>query len=181
MSLQGTKAGWHGWRTSAYPLLAAFIIFLPLIIKQSGIDILYVFVVLPALLTMGMCVLIYAAVRRNLRLAFMLLTFWAGSGFFLVNSTRIRTSFRWLIFSRQYKRQVLAQGAPTNADLKHVDWDGWGFAGIGTSVYLVFDPNDSLPAAENKPPGKFGISECEGLVPIVHRLERHWYTVDCSY
>lgn len=178
---EGTKNGWFGWRTAAYPLLAAFVVFIPLIIKESGFDILYVFLVLPALLVMGICVLIYAAVRRNLRLAFMLLIFWAGSAFFLLNATRISTASRWLVLSRQYKREVLAQSIPTNGDLKHIDWDGWGFAGIGTSVYLVFDPNDSLPAAENRPPGKFGISECEGIVPVVRRLECHWYTVDCYY
>lgn len=181
MSADGTKGGLFGWRTVAHPLLTAFIVFLPLIIKQSGFDILYVFLVLPALLVMGICVLIYAAVRRNLRLAFMLLIFWAGSASFLLNATRIRTASRWLVLSRHYKSEVLAQSVRTNGDLKHIDWDGWGFAGMGASVYLAFDPNDSLPAAENRPPGKFGISECEGIVPDVHRLERHWYIVDCYY
>lgn len=170
-----------GWRTAGYPLLIAFIVFIPLIIQQSGVDILYIFLVLPALIVMGISVLIYAAVRRNLHLALMLLTFWAGSAFFLFNSTRIRTAFRWLVWSREYKREVLAQPAGTNGDLKHMEWDGWGFAGIDTSVYLVFDPNDSLPAAERRPPGKFGLSDCDGIVPIVHRLEPHWYTVDCNY
>jgi hypothetical protein len=62
-------------------------------------------------------------------------------------------------------------------ELKHVEWDGWGFPGAGnTDVYLVFDPSDSLAAAAKKhQPGKFdGIP---GRVPRVSCLESRWYAV----
>jgi len=43
-------------------------------------------------------------------------------------------------------------------------------------VFLVFDPTDSLSAAaKSHSPGKFKGIPCE--VPLVRRLESHWYTV----
>jgi hypothetical protein len=63
-----------------------------------------------------------------------------------------------------------------NARLKHVEWDGWGFAGSDTVVYLVFDPDNSLAsAARIGAPGKLHGIPCE--VPHVRRLEHQWYTV----
>ena len=58
-----------------------------------------------------------------------------------------------------------------------MEWDGWGFAGAGdTTVYLVFDPSDLLlTEAGDHSSGKFAGIPCE--VPLVHRLEDHWYTV----
>lgn len=51
---------------------------------------------------------------------------------------------RWMFWSGSYKAQVLAQPDSTNNELKHIEWDGWGGAGMDTTVYLVFDPTDSL-------------------------------------
>lgn len=89
----------------------------------------------------------------------------------------IRTTTRWLIWSRDYKAEVLTQPRSINGDFKHVEWDGWGFAGAGdTTVYLVFDPSDSLSAAaKNHQAGKFDGIPCP--VPAVNQLENHWYTV----
>lgn len=89
----------------------------------------------------------------------------------------IRTTVRWLIWSRDYKAEVLAQPRSINGDFKHVEWDGWGFPGAGdTTVYLVFDPSDSLSAAaKNHQTGKFDGIPC--AVPRVNRLENRWYTV----
>jgi hypothetical protein len=46
------------------------------------------------------------------------------------------------IMNRQMcrKRKVLAQPASANGEFRHVEWDGWGWAGQDTTVYLVFDP-----------------------------------------
>ncbi|MGC2528472.1 MAG: hypothetical protein WA639_12040, partial [Candidatus Acidiferrum sp.] len=85
------------------------------------------------------------------------------------------SAVRWLFFSHGYKSEVLAQ-SPKNGELKHIEWDGWGWAGQDTTVYLVFDPTDSLSAAaKGNHPGKFDGIPCE--VPVVHRLESYWYTV----
>jgi hypothetical protein len=84
-------------------------------------------------------------------------------------------SVRWLFLSRGYKARVLAQ--VPNEQLKHVEWDGWGFAGAGdTTEFLVFDPADSLAgAAEALPPVKAPGLPCE--VVRVRRLGRQWYAV----
>ncbi len=87
----------------------------------------------------------------------------------------IRTTGRWLLFSRRYKAEVLAQPAQ-HGEFRHVEWDGWGWGGQDTTVYLVFDPTDSLlAAARNRGSGKFSGIPCE--VYGVHRLEKNWYTV----
>jgi hypothetical protein len=82
---------------------------------------------------------------------------------------------RWSARSRGYKSEVLK--APTAvAELKHIEWDGWGWVGQDTTVYLVFDPTDSLSAVANKErPGKLKGIPCE--VFVVRPLERQWYTV----
>jgi hypothetical protein len=56
----------------------------------------------------------------------------------------IRSAAKWFMWSQSYKREVLAQSGGTAGELKHIEWDGWGFPGAGdTTVYLVYDPTDS--------------------------------------
>jgi len=90
-------------------------------------------------------------------------------------SYTIRTSVRWPVRSERYKNEVLAQPKVTG-ELKHIEWDGWGWAGQDTTVYLVFDPADSLstPARSHRS-GKFDGIPCE--VPVVKQLEKNWYLV----
>lgn len=88
------------------------------------------------------------------------------------NFYSIRTPIRWFLWSDTYKSEVMG----AKGELKHSEWDGWGFAGVDTNVYLVFDPADSLAAAaEKNNPGKLQGLPCE--VCLVKRLESHWYTV----
>ena len=89
----------------------------------------------------------------------------------------IRSATKWFIWSPRYKREVLAQSGRTVGELKHIEWDGWGFPGAGdTTVYLVYDPTDSLSAAaKSHQPGKFVGIPC--TVPLVSRLESQWYAV----
>jgi hypothetical protein len=82
---------------------------------------------------------------------------------------------RWLVWSRSYKAEVLAHPNSANEELKHIEWDGWGWAGMDTTVYLVFDPTNTLSRADGHHPGKYSGIPCE--VPIVKRLEDRWYTV----
>jgi hypothetical protein len=87
----------------------------------------------------------------------------------------VRSAMKWLAMSHHWRSEVLAQPA-VNGQLKHVEWDGWGWAGQDTTVYVVFDPTNSLSgAAASKHPGKFSGLPCE--VFQVHRLESQWYTV----
>jgi hypothetical protein len=88
----------------------------------------------------------------------------------------IGTRAKWLLRSRDYKAEVLAQPDSTIGELRHVEWDGWGWGGQDTVIYLVFDPTDSLShAATSHQPGKYSGIPCE--VFLVRRLESHWYTV----
>lgn len=163
------------WQMFLYAGLAAIFVFIPLVISESW-DVLYLFIVAPGLLIMGLCAIIYATFRKNLRIAVMVATFWAVSAFLFLDASEVRSPIKWLLLSQQYKTQVLAQLASPSGDFKHVEWDGWGWAGMDTSVYLVFDPTDSLNgAARNHQSGKFDGIPCE--VPSVRRMQSHWYTV----
>src|ERR1051325_6949734 len=82
---------------------------------------------------------------------------------------------RWLLWSRSYKASVLAKPDPGNGELRHIEWDVWGWGGMDTTVYLVFDPADSLSRAVGQKPGKYTGIPCK--VPLVKRLEDRWYTV----
>jgi len=93
----------------------------------------------------------------------------------LANYSAIQTSARWILSSRRYKSEVLAQPA-MKGEFRHIEWGGWGMAGQDTTVYLVYDPNDSLSSASRtQSSGKFSGLPCE--VVGVHRLEANWYTV----
>jgi hypothetical protein len=93
----------------------------------------------------------------------------------LSNYSLVRDHVRWFFLSGPYKAKVLAQ--PANEQLKHAEWDGWGFAGVGdTTEFLVFDPADSLAGASRAPPPV----KARGLpcdVVRVRRLGRQWYAV----
>jgi hypothetical protein len=92
------------------------------------------------------------------------------------NTYAVRTAIRWFALSHDYKARVLAQPVSASGNLKHIEWDGWGWGGQDTTVYLVFDPADSLSAtAASKQTGKSDSLPCE--VARVARLESHWYTV----
>jgi|SRR5580698_487485 hypothetical protein len=88
-----------------------------------------------------------------------------------------RDAVRWLAYGRSFKAKTLAQTNPGPSDLKHTEWEGWGFPGAGdTVVYLVFDPTDSLAAAaKSGASGEFGDLPC--AVVRVRRREKGWYTV----
>jgi hypothetical protein len=93
----------------------------------------------------------------------------------LSNYSLVRDHLRWICFSRSYKLAVLAQ--PSDGQLKHAEWGGWGFAGAGdTTVFLVFDPTDALASASNKlPPVAASGLPCD--VVRVRRMQRQWYAV----
>lgn len=87
-----------------------------------------------------------------------------------------RDAVRWFFYGPFLKDEVLAQAAPPATSLRHIEWEGWGFAGNDTTVYLVFDPKDALASSANtRTSGKFGPLPCE--VYRVGRREKGWYTV----
>lgn len=87
-----------------------------------------------------------------------------------------RDAVRWFFCGPFLKADVLAQPDTSPTTLKHIEWEGWGFAGNDTTVYLVFDPNDALASsADTRASGKFGSLPCE--VYRVRRRDKDWYTV----
>lgn len=81
-----------------------------------------------------------------------------------------------VLWSGRYKDKVLAQPASINGGLKHIEWDGWGWGGQDFSVFLVFDPPDSLSGpAKSRQSGKRNGIPCE--VSSVRRMDSHWYIV----
>jgi hypothetical protein len=94
----------------------------------------------------------------------------------LVPQPRPVQSARWLLKSRKYKSEVLLEPTGLNGELKHIEWDGWGWGRNDTTVYLVFDPNNALAhGATSGLAGKYPGIPCE--VYRVRRLENRWYTV----
>ncbi len=168
------------WRWAFYAVTAAFLILLPLTIYGSDIDeFLYLLFVAPCI---GLFFLIVAVFkkrhsgRQRLAIVGMVLAYWAVSALLVIGREPLRTASRWLLFSGEYKRSVLAQPKPVNGELRHVNWDGWGWGGIDTPVYLVFDPQDGLSnEAKDRAHGPFNGVPCE--VDRVHRMQPHWYTV----
>jgi hypothetical protein len=90
------------------------------------------------------------------------------------SASNLRDVGRWTFGANHYKAEVLAQPVSTNG-LKHWEWEASGFAGVANgSVYVVFDPADSLKREEGH---RAHVSlPCE--VPRVVRLERYWYSVE---
>jgi hypothetical protein len=168
------------WRLSIYAVVAAPILLLPLALYSA--DGVFLFLFVSIILSLSLLVIALVVLLRKKRLLSlsvmsMFAVYCAVSWASVKNFNEIRVTARWLISSRTYKAQLLAQPDSANGDLRHIEWDGWGFPGAGNTVmYLVFDPNDSLAtAAKDHSAGKFGSIPC--AVSRVRRLESHWYSV----
>ena|SRR5215469_12210872 len=164
-----------GWRMLTYAVLAPVLVLLPLLMNPNT-DALYLFLIMPGVFLIGICLLIYAAIRKKLPIALMVATFWAVSGLLFAYNIQMRTFTRWFLWSGRYKNKVLAQPASDDGSLKHIEWDGWGWGGQDFSVFLVFDPADSLSGpARSHQSGKLSGIPCE--VYDVRRMDSHWYIV----
>ena len=173
-----TTRNWFDWRFPFYGAIWALILFVPIMSDGTRIvGALYFFVGIPIISLILVVVAIRKKGLRRLAVLSMLVAYAAISWGLLRNSDELRTSSRWLLWSKEYKIKILAQPDSPNGALKHIEWDGWGFPGAGdTVVYLVFDPDDSLStAAKSRSSGKFSGIPCE--VPNVRRLESHYYSV----
>jgi hypothetical protein len=140
------------------------------------------FVVAPTLLVLSIVSVIYVAFRRRHlgTIAGTLGILWTIAACFFLYSRahpfEIREIVKWLFWSHQYKQQVLAQPTPANGDLKHMEWESSGFAGVATNIsYLVFDPADTLSATTNSQNTKLKGVPCD--VRAIRRLENQWYAV----
>jgi hypothetical protein len=165
------------WRLPLYGAASALIVFAPMMFDDSHLlGTLYFFVAAPIISVFLLVEAIRKKGRGRLAALSMVVAYSATSWGLFRNSLEIRGAARWLLWSKDYKTEVLAQPNLANGSLKHIEWDGWGFAGANTVEYLVFDPNDSLwIASRSHSSGKFSGLPCE--VFHVRRLQRHYYSV----
>jgi len=165
------------WWLPLFAAIATFSLF-GAVVMWTAERLVYALFVVP-LMSLLLASVIAATVKKGGRLLpnlSILVSYWVISTVLVMNYSAIRTDARWLIWSHVYKSEVLSQPASTTGDLKHIEWDGWGWAGMDTSTFLVFDPTDSLrQAAKGHRPGKFNGIPCEA--PVVRRLESQWYSV----
>ena len=158
--------------------LAGIAVFLPLVITSSDLSgLLYFLVAVPATSIFLGILTLRRRGRSRLTVIAALLSYWLISILIFRHFSEVRDTGRWIFQAKTYKASVLALPVPPIGEFRHVEWEGWGFAGAGdTTVYLVVDPNDSLSEpAKDHLSGKFKGISC--AVYRIHRLEKHWYTV----
>jgi hypothetical protein len=158
------------------------LLFVPVMVYGNDIgEMLYIFIAAPiACFILLFIALVFANRKKKLRaLAVMLMVvvYAATTWGLFVYSGEHRWKIRWVLSSREYKAEVMAQPRTTKGDLKHVEWDGWGgFGAVDTVAYLVYDPDDSLSAiTRSDSPGKLAGIPCP--VAQVRRFESHYYSV----
>jgi len=177
------------WRLPLYSAIIAFVIFVPIAISNPDTFLFSsIFLVAPTLIIFSLILIVLLmraafGLGRHLALPILatLAIVWAIPVFsFFYNSAHpfeLHETVRWFAWSHEYKHEVLAQRASANGDLKYIEWDATGYAGVANeTVYLVFDPTDALSAAaKSHQPGKFNGIPCK--VFWVRRLENYWYAV----
>lgn len=162
------------WRLPLYGVAGAIVVLVPFLLSPAFdfAEIFFVFIGVPLAL---LILLILAVAKKSLGILLLAISVALTAWFLWVHADHIRFTGRWLLWGREYKAAARQQARP-GAGLPHVEWDGWGFAGMDTVVYAVFDPSDSLAAAASQ--------HRSGTVPgvpcgvaDVYRLERNWYSV----
>jgi hypothetical protein len=175
-----TRSVGFTWRMQLYAVLIALVLSIAIgICPEDTALLLYIFLVAPLLIgsAISLAIFVFSKKRRQyLGLVPTLAVLCAISAVTFLHGFDIRSTARWLVWSNDYKARVLAQPEPRNGELRHIEWDGWGEFAQDFSVFLVFDPNDSLSGPAKKGQyGKFNGIPCE--VDVVHRMDSHWYTV----
>jgi hypothetical protein len=162
------------WRLPFWAAVAVVLVFVPLLLSPTFElwEIFFHYAGVPIAL---LILLVVAATRRSVSVLAMAVVVALMSYLIYANQDAIRFTGRWALWSHQYKKAAKAQQAVAG-ELPHAEWDGWGFAGLDTTVYAVFDASDSLyPVAQKHMWGKVPGIPCP--VSSVYRLEKHWYSV----
>jgi hypothetical protein len=168
------------WWLPLVTVITAGAVLIFLMVNANDSD-LFILLIAPIVCFIGLLCLLVAAIWKRPRLCLSLLLAVVGlvtiSWSLERNEETLRPLIRWRLWSRQYKAEFMTRPDPTNGDLKHMEWDAWGFLPSGFNVtYLVFDPSDSLAtAAKRTNQGRFAGIPC--AVPRVFRLENQWYGV----
>jgi len=102
--------------------------------------------------------------------------FWAVTIPMFLWTEDMRPWARWLVASHRYEAEVMQQIPGSRTGLRHIEWDGWGWAGMDTSVELVYDPTDSLAhQLRQDPKGRY--ADLANITAKIQRLGRGWYSV----
>jgi len=165
------------WRLPAFAAVGAAIAVASLIIIVDPIFVMmYLFIAAPII---AFFILIAAIVKKGRRLELLsaLVVFCVVTWGVLRARVPLRPIARWFFLSGVYKSQFFDQPDPLHGMLKHMEWDAWGFPGAGnTTVYLVFDPLDSLSTpAKTHSSGKPSGLPCE--VAEIRKMESQYYAV----
>src|ERR1700676_4627524 len=124
------------WRLPSIAALLAFVVFIAPVVCQADTALFaYLFLVGPILVFVSILLMAYIIMGKGRLKGLTLLSafgvIWVVTPiFFLVHvkyQFAIRTRARWLVWSHDYKKKLLAQPASTNGDLSHLEWDGWGW------------------------------------------------------
>ncbi len=170
------KTGRFTGRGAYFAAFGVIVVVLPLgLVSVAGV---ISYFLLASIIGLALLVGVIFSKGRRLAVLLILLAFCAVSFGLVKDYDAVRPTVRWFLWSGTFKARVLAQRDRGDGEWKHLEWDGWGFAGAGnTTVYVVFDPHNSLAAAaENGSPGVVFTPD-PVLVPRVRRLEESWYSV----
>lgn len=156
------------WWLPFYGSLGAAVVVLPRMILGNDIGTFLGMAVIAAIVGLILLVILFRTIRRQTMAALsMVAVFGAASWLLFRVSDDVHTTGRWLIQSGRYKTEILAQPNPANGELKHAEWDGWGFAGQVTRWCIWFSirmirwllrPKAILPANTAAYPVKFPTS-----------------------
>ena len=169
------------WWLPVIVVVGCSILLASLLVCSPYADVSNILIVAPIVCLVCLLLIAASAIRKRprqcLSVLLTLAAYIAISAVLHFNADTLRASIRWLLWSRYYKAEVLAQPSPVNGELRHMEWEATGFAGVvNNTLYLVFDPTDLLlPAARSHSLGKYSGIPCEVL--LVRRLESHWYWV----
>jgi hypothetical protein len=153
------------WRARLSTALAGLVLFVGIEICPADIALLlYIFIVAILLLSSSV-LLVCAAIGKNRRrylqqlsTLMIFLVVAVGVIFFgRMYPFAIRSAARWLVWSQDYKAHVLSQPSPLNNELKLIEWDGSGFAGVANNTaYLAFDwPRHAFNSGQELSTGQF--------------------------
>lgn len=155
------------WRFSAFPLTSA---------SSDDAALFYTLATAPTVCILLSILSFTSQGKQRIAVVSTFAAFLIFTAMLITHFLAIRDAVRWFAYGRILKAEVLREPNPSDASLRHVEWDGWGFAGSDTTVYLVFDPKDTMATAANeRESGKFGELPCK--VYRIRKRESQWYTV----
>lgn len=178
------------WRIPLHATLVAVAVLLPLDVGWRDVaPLLNLLVVAPVLFLATIISFIYVVIQSarsrlkrtlTLSLSLTLISLWGVATFLFFYQELIRDDGRWVIWSREYKAQILAQPAALNGQFGHLRWDDYGGFGQDFTDFLVFDPTDSLVTIEGNNSNKVTGIPCVQFA-AARRLQHHWYIVSYPF